>query len=158
MKKFQFRLERVLRYHKQRLKEAEMRMSQALREKEAVTQVVRAYELQIEEAGHSKERVGGLINPAIRANLTAHLEYLAANLAVNKERLKLAEQRFRETDRERSEINSEVERLSQFRDQQRHEHHAEVMRMQQIDLDEVVMRKWSLNGADDPLLSAGMSE
>lgn len=158
MKKFQFRLERVLRYHKQRLKEAEMRMALALRERDAAVQVVRTYEQQIEQAGHTNEKVGGLINPAIRTNLTAHLEYLAANLATNKERLKLAEQRFRETDRVRTGINCEVERLSQFRDQQKHGHHEEVMRLQQIDLDEVVMRQWSLNGADDPLLSSGMSE
>lgn len=135
-----------------------MRMALALRERDAAAQVVRAYEQQIEEAGRTNERVGGLINPAIRTNLTAHLEYLATNLATNKERLKLAEQRFRETDRVRTEINCEVERLSQFRDEQRQAHHAEVVRLQQIDLDEVVMRQWSSNGADDSLLSTGMSE
>ncbi len=158
MKKFEFRLERVYRYNQQRLKQAELRVAQAASEREFARAAVADCELQIDRACQLNETEGSLINPSIRANLTAHVEQLAVILAAARERLKGSELRFRETERVRAEISQDVEGFSQLRDLRRHEHRDEMARQQQIDLDEVVMRRWSANGADDPMLSTGMSE
>ena len=103
MKKFQFPLERILRYHQQRLKQAELRVAQAAMERNAAQTAVQECLTQIDRACQINEVVGGLINPAIRANVTAHLEQLSRNLLAFKDRLKIAEQRFRESDRVRAE-------------------------------------------------------
>ncbi len=157
MKKFQFRLERVFRYHQQRLKQAELRLAQAAMERDAAQAAVLRCQQQIEQACRLNESVGGLINPAIRANVTAHLEQLGRILATSRERLKVSEQRFRETDRVRAEITQDVEGFTHLRNLRRDEHRDEVNRQFQIEIDEVVMRRWSVDGADDPLPSTGMS-
>ena len=158
MKKFQFRLERVLRYHQQRLKQADLRLGQAAMERTHAENAVRHWELQLERACHLNETVGSLINPAVRTNVTAHLEQLAISLAAAKERLKVSEQRFRELERVRAEITQDVEGLSQLRDLRRQEHRDEVNHQQQIELDEVVMRQWSAKDADDALLQTELWE
>jgi len=158
MKKFQFRLERVFRYHQQRLKQAELRLAQAALERDSAHAAVLHCQQQIERACQLNESVGTLINPAIRTNVTAHVEQLGEILLLARERLKVAEQRFRETNRVREEITQDVEGLSGLRDMRRLEHRDEVIRMQQIDLDEVVMRKWSARDADDTLFSTGIPE
>lgn len=155
MKKFQFRLERVYRYHQQRLKQAELRLAQAVMERDIAQAAVADCRQQIERACQLNETVGGLINPAIRANVTAHLEKLALILKAAEERLKISEQRFRELDRVRAEITQDVEGFTHLRDLRREEHRDEVNRQQQIELDEVVMRQWSRH---DVGLSAGLSE
>jgi|GEM_PF-2282684 flagellar biosynthesis chaperone FliJ len=158
MKKFNFRLERVFRYHQQRLKQAELRLAQAAMERNNADNAVRHWLGQIERACQLNETVGGLINPAIRANMTAHLDQLAANLAAARERLKVSEQRFREQERVRAEITQDVEGFTKLRDLRRQEHRDDVIHQQQIELDEVVMRRWSKQGADDSLLTPEMSE
>jgi hypothetical protein len=154
MKKFQFRLDRVFRYHQQRLKQAELKVAEAALQRESALASVRVWEQQIESSCQSKETAGSLINPAVRANLTAHVEILTASLAKARERLKVAEQRFRETERMRAEVSQAVEGLSQLRDVRRQEHHDEVTRQLQIDLDETVMRKWFSRDTDPSLLPA----
>jgi flagellar export protein FliJ len=158
VKKFQFRLERVLRYHQQRLKQAELKVAQAAMERDAAQARVRECQEQIEQACELNETVGGLINPMVRANVMAHVEKLVKTLAQAREKLKLAEQQFRDTDRVRNEIAQDVEGLLLLRKQQRLEHSDEATRQQQIELDEVVMRQWSSHSADEPSLPAGMPE
>lgn len=155
MRKFQFQLERVFRYHQQRLKQVELRLTQASLERTAAIGAVLGIQQQIDQSCRLDESAGTLINPAIRTNLTAHVEMLGKTLAKAKERLKAAEQRFREIEQSRSEVSQAVEGLSHLRDLRRQEHHDEVSRQQQIDLDEVVMRQWSSRDSDDSLLSTG---
>lgn len=158
MKKFQFPLERILRYHQQRLKQAELRVAQAALERTAAITAIQECQTLIDGACQINEVVGGLINPAIRSNVTAHLDQLTRNLAACRERMKIAEQRFREQDRVRAEINQDLEGFKQLRELRRREHHDEVNRQLQIELDEVVMRRWSANGADDSLLTMEILE
>ena len=153
MKKFQFRLERILRYHQQRLKQAELEVSKAAMLHEAARGEVVQCQQQIDRACQLNESVGGLINPTIRRNATAHLEQLGSILAAAQEKFQITGQRFREQDRVRVQISEDAEGLILLRDQQRQEHGEEILRQQQIDLDEVVMRKWSNRGADDPSTS-----
>ena len=143
MKKFQFRLERVFHYHKQRLKQAELRLAQAVMERDAAQAAVADCLRRIDEACHLNEQVGQLINPAIRANFTAHVEQLGGILATARERLKVSELRFRESERVCAEITRDVEGFTHLRDVRQQEHREEVNRQQQIELDEVVMRQWS---------------
>ena len=91
-------------------------------------------------------------------NVTAHVEQLVKTLKAAQERLKLAEQRFRESERVRAEIDRDLEGFKQLRDLRRQEHRDEFNRQQQIELDEVVMRRWSVDGADDALLATEMLE
>ena len=158
MKKFQFSLERILRYHQQRLKQAELQVAIAATERDSAHSAVTQCEHQIEVACQTSEKVGGLINPAIRENVTAHVEQLTKTLKAAQERLKLAEQRFRESERVRAEIDRDLEGFKQLRDLRRQEHRDDFNRQQQIELDEVVMRRWSVDGADDALLATEMLE
>lgn len=152
MKKFQFRLERVLRYHQQRLKQADLRLAQAAMARNAAQNEVLAGENEIHLACRLGEAVGGTVNPATRANVTAHVERLGKILMAAKERLKVCEAYFREQERVRAEITRDVEGFSHLRDLRRQEHLDEVNRRLQIDLDEVVMRQWSFhqNGDESP--------
>jgi flagellar biosynthesis chaperone FliJ len=90
--------------------------------------------------------------------LTAHLEKLTANLKKAQERLKVAELRFREKERVRREVSEDAEGLKLLRSQQLTEHREESDRQQQITLDEIVMRKWSMSGADDAEMITGFPE
>lgn len=154
MKKFQFRLERVLRYHQQQLKQAELQVARAALQRDAAQRAVMNWQQQIERACQSQETTGTLINPATRTNLTAHLEQLGNSLVIAREQLQAAEQRFRETERVRAEISKAVEGLSQLRQIKQQEHKDEINRLLQIDIDEIVMRKWSARNGDDTLLLA----
>lgn len=158
MKKFQFSLERVFRYHQQRLKQAEFQLTKSAAERERALSDVRDCQHQIDQSCQLNESVGHLINPAIRANVTAHLEHLTRILMAARDRLKIAEQRFRETERVRAKMTQEVERFTHLRDLRKQEHRAAVDRNMQIEIDEVVMRKWSVAGDDDGLLSTEMLE
>lgn len=158
MKKFQFSLERVYRYHQQRLKQAEFQLSNAAAERDRARTTVDDCLDQIERSCQINEAVGRVINPAIRANVTAHLEHLNRILTTARDRLKIAEQRFRETERVRAKMTQEVERFTHLRDLRKMEHHAAVDRKLQIEIDEVVMRKWSVESDDDDALSAEMLE
>lgn len=149
MKKFQFRLERVLRYHQQRQKQADLRLAQAAMARDAAQNDVYACQKEIELACRLNETVGGAVNPAIRTNVTIHLERLGTILVAAKERLKVCEGQFREQERVRAEITRDVEGVSHLRDLRRREHLDEVNRRMQIDLDEVVMRQWSSSHEDD---------
>ena len=64
------------------------------------------------------------------------------------EKLKQSDQRLREANQVCTEITRDVEGLLHLRAQQLAEHTDEVARQQQIVLDEVVMRQWSLRDAE----------
>lgn len=158
MKKFQFSLERVLRYHEQRLKQAELRVAVAAAERNAAQTAVFDCEQRIEQACQTSETVGAIINPAIRTNVAALVEQLSKILKTAQERLKAAEQRFRETDQVRIQIDRDLEGFKQLRDLRRQEHRDEVNRQQQVELDEVVMRRWSAESATDAFQATEMLE
>lgn len=158
MKKYQFRLERLLRFHQQRQKQAELRLGQAALERERALAEVNRIHLQIERGCQLNESVGGSIDPHARINAVWHVEQLGRVLTAAQEKLKLADQRFREADRERMEITQSVEALLHLRGQQRNDHRDETARQQQIDLDEVVMRQWSIDDEQDIAMPAGLLE
>ena len=148
MKKFQFRLQRLLWYHQQRQKLAEVTLQQAAIQREAAFAEVQDVQQQIERACRLPEQVGRLVDLSARQNVVAHLQTLDRTLTAAEEKLKLTDQRLREANQVRTEITKNVEGLLHLRVQQQEEHRDEVSRQQQIVLDEVVMRQWSMRDAD----------
>lgn len=148
MKKFQFRLQRLLWYHQQRQKQAEVKLQQAAMQRETAFVEVQAIRQEIERACQLPEQVGRLIDVSARQNVTAHLQALGRTLTAAEEKLKLTEQRLREASQVLTQITKDVEGLLHLRAQQLAEHTDEVARQQQIVLDEVVMRQWSMRDAD----------
>lgn len=148
MKKFQFRLQKLLWYHQQRQKQADVQLQQAAWQREQIAAEIHAIQRQIMQACHLSEAVGKVVNVAARENMTQHLESLGRTLTAAEEKLKLADQRLREAQRVRAEITQEVEALVHLRSQQHLEYRDEIARQQQIVLDEVVMRQWSMRDAD----------
>jgi flagellar export protein FliJ len=158
VKKFQFRLERLLRFHQQRQKQAELHLGQAASERAAALAERHRIQQQIDRGCQLNESVGGSIDPGARCNGVWHVEQLGRVLTVAQEKLKQADQRFREADRVRTEITQSVEALLHLRSQQRNEHRDEASRQQQIELDEVVMRQWSTDDEQDVVVPAGLME
>ncbi len=150
MKKFSFRLERLLHFHQQRQKQAELRMLPLAIERDAANAEVHDITQRIRKACNLNEVVGRSIDPGARMNAVRHVEQLGRVMQAAEERLKLAEQRFREAEQERTEITQSVEALLHLRRQRQTEHNDETNRQLQIELDEVVMRQWSTRGTDVP--------
>lgn len=148
MKKFQFRLQRLLWYHQQRQKQAEVKLRQAVMLRETAVSEVQAIELEIERACQLPEKVGQLVNLAARRNVGEHLLTLGRTLTAAREKLKAADQRVRQADEARMQITKDVEALLHLRAQQLQAHRDEISHQQQIILDEVVMRQWSMRDAD----------
>lgn len=148
MKKFQFRLQRLLWYHQQRLKQAEVRLQQVAIQRESAAVVVRQIQQQIESACQLPEHAGQVVNVSARQNMAARLQQLGKSLNSAREILQAADQRLREANQVRTGITRDVEGLLHLRVQQFAEHSDEMARQQQIVLDEIVMRRWSMRDAD----------
>jgi flagellar biosynthesis chaperone FliJ len=148
MKKFQFRLQRVLWYHEQRQKQAEVRLQQAAIQREAAYTDLLNVQQQLERACHLPEQAGRLVDLPARLNVAEHLQTLGRTVTAAGEKLKLADERLREADRVRREITKDVEALLHLRIRQQADYEDDVARQQQIVLDEVVMRQWSMRDAD----------
>ena len=155
MKKFQFSLERLLRFHQQRQQQAELKLRQAALERAAAEAEVDRLRQQITDACQLSEVVGGVIDPDTRVNSARLIEFLTRTLTVTQEKLKRADQRFRELREECTKVTQSVEAFLHLRGQQQIEHRDETNRQQQIELDEVVMRRWSENGLDELALPIG---
>lgn len=148
MKKFQFRLQRLLWYHQQRRKQAEVKLQQAAMQREVAATAVVEMQRTIERACQLPERVGQVVSLSARLTVAAHLEELQKALRTAQENLQKADQRLREATEVCTQITKDVEGLLHLRVQQLAEHTDEVARQQQIVLDEVVMRRWSKRDAD----------
>lgn len=143
MKRFHFQLDKLLRYHQQRQKQAELLLVRASHEIEAARAAVFTLEQQIEAACRLPERVGRPIEPALREQSLRHAQHLAESLRPAADRLKQAEQRYREAQGELVSITKQVESLLLLRSQRWQEHVDEATRQQQVELDDAVMKQWS---------------
>lgn len=148
MKKFQFRLQRLLWYHQQRQKQAEVLLQQAAMQRELAFAEVLDVRKQIELACRLPEQAGGLVDLSARLNVAEHLQGLGRILTAAQEKLQASEQRLREANQVCTQITKDVEGLLHLRVQQLEDHRDEVARQHQIVLDEVVMRQWSMRDAD----------
>lgn len=148
MKKFEFRLKRLLWFHQQKKKQAEVLLQQAVMQREAASAEVESVKQQIEQACQLPEKSGGLINVAARQAMAAHLQALGRTLTAAQEKLQKTEVRLREANQVCMQIEKDVEGLLHLRAQQFEEYQDGIAHQQQIALDEVVMRQWSMRDAD----------
>lgn len=147
MKRFTFQLEKLLRYHQQRQKQAELMLVRAGHELEAAQAVVRELQRQIDAACQLPERVGRPIEPALREQSLRLAQHLEQSLQPAQDRLKATERHYREARNQHTAVTQDVEALLLLRAQHWQEHLDEVNRQQQIELDDVVMKQWSRRAA-----------
>ncbi len=143
MKRFHFQLEKLLRYHQQRQKQAELMLAHAGRERAAAQEAVQELERRIDITCRLPERVGRLIEPALREQSLRHAQQLSETLQRAQNRLKEADRRFREAQGQYTAVTQQVEALLHLRSQRWEEHLDEGNRQQQIELDDIVMKQWS---------------
>ncbi len=143
MNRFHFQLEKLLRYHQQRQKQAELMMARVGREQEAARAVVQDLERRIDTACGLSERVGRAFVPALREQSVQYVQYMGPVLRQAQENLKSVGCRFREAQCQHTAVTQQVEALLHLRSQRWQEHQDETARQQQIELDDVVMKRWS---------------
>lgn len=148
MKKFQFRLQKLLWYHQQRQKRAEVMLQRAVMLRQGAFSEVQAVQAAIDHACRHSESAGMLVNISSRESVAEHLQTLERTLTAAQKKLMQMEQQLREASQVCTQITRDVEGLLHLRAQQLVDHTDEVARQQQIVLDEVVMRQWSLRDAD----------
>lgn len=143
MKRFTFQLDKLLRYHQQRQKQAELLLVRASHEREAARTAVRALEQQIEASCRLPEQIGRPIEPALREQSLRHAQHLSESLRAAEDRLKEAERRYREAQEHLTAVTKQVEALLSLRSQSWQQHLDEATRQQQVELDDAVMKQWS---------------
>jgi flagellar export protein FliJ len=148
VKKFEFRLKRLLWFHQQKKKQAEVLLQQAVMQREAAVAEVDSIQKEIERACQLPEKTGALVNLAARQSIADHLQSLGRTLTAAREKLQKTEVRLREANQVCMQIEKDVEGLLHLRAQQFEEYQDGIAHQQQIALDEVVMRQWSMRDAD----------
>lgn len=143
MKRFHFQLEKILRYHQQRQKQAELMVARAGRERATAQETVQELERRIDITCQLSERVGQPIVPEYREQSLRHGQQLCESLDTAQKALAAADQRLREAQTQYTEVTQQVEALLHLRSQRWDEHHDQRERLQQIELDDVVMKQWS---------------
>lgn len=159
MKRFHFQLEKLLRYHQQRQKQAELILARVGRERVVAQESVQELERRIDITCRLSERVGQPIVPALREQSLRLAQQLSETLQTAQETLSAVERRFREAQAHYTAVTQQVEALLHLRSQRWEEHVDEVSHQQQIELDDVVMKQWSKRAvlADEPLEAANLT-
>lgn len=162
MKRFQFSLERVLKLKEQRQKLAEQHQRQALAAVEALRATLR--ELQDQLSTKAEEIQGQLGTPLPSGEWIARYQHSAfIEKAIERAELELqqAVQRLSEADTRRKQITTEVEALLHLRERQWEDHAEETRHQEQIQLDDIGMRRWIsaqiVDNADNQIAQAGES-
>jgi flagellar export protein FliJ len=143
MKRFRFRLERVLSLKEQRERLAEKRQQQArARWEEARAECVRIEEELARTAARAMEK---LREAAILGTWQSHYEQaarLGELLAAAQRRLAEAEKLLQEANRLRIQLAREVEMLRDLRRKEWQNYQKEAARQQQNKLDELGLQRW----------------
>jgi flagellar biosynthesis chaperone FliJ len=150
VKRFQFRLERVLRLKEQRKRMAELRQQRARLALEAARG--KALAIAAELAQTAAVLQGRLGRPvAMDAWLTAyaHSTRLGRALQAAEAEVHDAEKGLRQADAERTRVATEVEALLHLRREAWEEHSEAARNKEQERLDELGMRRWKANQDGD---------
>lgn len=144
MKRFLFRLERVLKLKQQRERLAELRQQQARQLVEAArAEVSRLTEQLRQTAGALHGKAAGPVAADTWIAHYVHSARLGQALESAEVHVQRALQRLQEAAAQRTKIAQEVEALQHLRDQQWEEHRQDMLRSEQIRLDELGMRRWT---------------
>ncbi len=152
MKRFEFRLERVLNIKKQHDKLALLRQQQARAALDAATAQVAA---RTEQLGRAAAGVRALLGRDVEAaELAAHYQRSAAIgrlLEADRAREAQAAAAYQQACRERTRIATEVEVIQTLRDRKWGEYRQELQQYLQDQMDEQGMRRWMAARAErDP--------
>ena len=160
MKRFLFRLERVLKLKQQRERLAELRQQQARQLVEAArAEVSRLTEQLQQTAGALRGKGAGPVPAGTWIAHYVHSAQLGQALESAEVHVQRALQRLQEAAAQRTKIAQEVEALQHLRGQQWQEHSQDMMRAEQVRLDELGMRRWTAaplaGGRGEPPLERG---
>lgn len=154
MKRFHFRLERVLSLKEQRERLAEMRQQQArARLEEAQAECVRIEEEMVHLAAAASSR---LRESAVLGTWQAHYEqaaHLSELLTAAQRQANDAEARLQEANRLRIQASLEVEALRGLRAREWQNYRKEVGQQRQNNLDELGLQRWLAKRAAEPFAS-----
>ncbi len=143
MRRFEFRLERVLKLKKQREWLAELRQKQARVALDAARAEVAFLNEQV--ARSAAVLAAGLATAAGDASWLARQQQalaLGPLLELAEAKARQADGKYQETSAARTQIAAEVEALLHLRGQEWQAHRLAVLRAEQEQLDEVGMRRW----------------
>lgn len=141
-KKFDFRLERVLRYRKQLQQQAEMRQQAAQNQ----LNEARADETGVLQEFAQAADIQGLENrtfdPVALSNAMRHLAGIDVRLRQARQKVARAREDFYQQQQECTRATMETEALKTLREQKFAEHRRKNEQEEQAAVDENVMRKW----------------
>lgn len=159
MKRFHFRLERLLKLKRQRERQAELRQRQARGLLDAARTEMKVLEESLSENAEAIEsRLG---QPVLPDFWMAHYQHMARlEQALNSAEAKThkADANLEEANRVRAKIATEAESLEHMRTRQWREHRETAARTEQQRLDEWGLRSWSLARSEPDSTSDGGKE
>ena len=143
MKRFQFRLQRVLKLKQQRERQAELVQQKARLALEQARGEVRVLAERLAESAAAIEKdIGQTIPPDSWMARYHHAAQIGRALEAAEARARHAEERLQEAQRKRARIATEVEALRTLERQEWDKHIDESKRSQQENLDEIGLRRW----------------
>jgi flagellar protein FliJ len=145
MKRFEFRLDQVLRLKQQRHKLAELRRreAQATRDR-ALAEVANVREKLSRAAAEGTSLLGQALSVAAWVNRSRYLDALEQNLRAVEANVRVAEQALQAAAAALAAAAKEEETFVALRDRQWQEHRREAARHEQHGLDELGMRRWRI--------------
>jgi flagellar export protein FliJ len=148
MKRYEFRLQRILRLKQQRERQAELGQQKATLTLEKARAEAALLAGRLAETAEAIERqIGRSVPPDSWMARYHHAAQIGRALQGAELRVRHAEQRLRDAAVKRAAISIEVEALRTLERQQWDEHVDDANRRAQDDLDEIGLRRWKTAGA-----------
>ncbi|HZU37498.1 MAG TPA: hypothetical protein VFA18_16375 [Gemmataceae bacterium] len=143
MRRFQFRLERVLKWKQQRERLAELRQQQARVILDAALAQVEQLASQIQQTAADLEQRGVASQSAsVWLACYQHTAQLGQALEQAEGKVRQVERQLQQANAARARIATEVESLQLLKRQQWQEHRRQRQRLEQTELDEAGMNQW----------------
>lgn len=143
MKRFEFRLERVLRYREKREKIAELRQKQAVAALKLVEDEINALQDHLRQTSSALERqLGGTASLSTWVASYAQAGRISKALEAAEGRAEQARQAVLEANARRRQAATEVEVIRSYRARQWHAHRVVQNRHEQERSDELALRSW----------------
>jgi flagellar export protein FliJ len=143
MKRFRFRLERVLKLKLQKERQAELRQRQARVVLQAAQSEVAAIEDRLaQNAAALESQIGQSVEPDLWLARYQHLTAIGQALESAEAKAQPAARDLEQADAARARIATETEALAQLRERCWEEHRANARRAEQQYLDELGLHRW----------------
>ncbi len=152
MKRFAFRLDRVLKLKEQRQRLAELRQQQARAAVERIRAEIASLSMQLQATATAFElRLKSSITTGSLAGYYERSSQLGQRIGAAEERLQGALAELATATTARTKITTEVEALLTLRERQWQVHRRDAAAMQQNQLDELALRRWQTAGSEQDL-------